>query len=182
MLTPYLRNAVQAEERIDALEELAYISGLLNDRMFEAQYAYPHDGARIFLSHASADKAFVKALAVDLSALGHRPWLDEWEILGGESIPTRVAEGLEQADFVVVVLSGNSVASQWVENEWQAKYWQEVNERRVTLIPLLLSDCEVPTLLKPKKYIDFRHDYGMALEELVHSISKHIKRRARNGG
>ncbi len=40
MLTPYLRNAVQAEERIDALEELAYISGLLNDRMFEAQYAY----------------------------------------------------------------------------------------------------------------------------------------------
>ncbi|WP_114968006.1 toll/interleukin-1 receptor domain-containing protein [Rhodoferax ferrireducens] len=176
MLTPYRGAEAQGEERILALEELAFVSGVLNDRMFTARFSSPPHGAMIFLSHASADKGFVRGLAVDLGELGHQPWLDEWEILGGESIPTKIAEGLDQADFVVVVLSEHAVASRWVEQEWQAKFWAEVNERKVTVIPILLNDCTVPTLLRTKKYIDFRHDYTEALEELVGSISRHLKR------
>ena len=160
---------------------MAYVAAVLNDRMFNAQFMRTHEGAKVFLSYASADKVFVKGLAVDLAELGHQPWLDEWEILGGESIPARVAEGLEQSNFVVIVLSGNAVRSRWVENEWQAKYWEEINERRVTLIPLLLSDCQIPTLLKAKKYIDFRTDYTAALEDLARSLSEHLARKS-NGG
>ncbi len=177
-LTPYKGNSLHDEERINALEEFAYVSGLLNNRIFEAQFMKSHKGAKIFLSHSSADKSFVKGLAVDLANQGHLPWLDEWEILGGESIPTRVAEGLEASDFVVIVLSENSTKSKWVENEWQTKYWQEIDERRVSLIPVLLSDCTIPTLLKTKKYIDFRDDYATSLESLSLSISKHLKKLA----
>ena len=177
-LTPYLREPLQDEERIQALEEMSYVAALLNDRMFEAQFMRTHNGAKVFLSHASSDKGFVKGLAVDLAELGHQPWLDEWEILGGESIPTRVAEGLQESDFVIVILSGNAVESQWVENEWQTKYWDEINERRISLIPLLLSDCKIPTLLKTKKYIDFRSDYTMALEDLARTLSGHFTKRS----
>lgn len=180
-LTPYLGNPLQDDERISALEEMSYVSALLNNRMFEAQFMRTHDGAKIFLSHASLDKGFVKGLAVDLAALGHKPWLDEWEILGGESIPTRVAEGLQESDFVVVVLSGNAVESQWVENEWQTKYWDEINERRISLIPLLLSDCKIPTLLKTKRYVDFRGDYATALEDLARTLSGHLAKRSKAG-
>jgi hypothetical protein len=160
---------------------MSYVSALLNDRMFDAQFMRTHNGAKVFLSHSSSDNAFVKGLAVDLAALGHQPWFDEREILGGESIPTRVAEGLQESDFVGVVLSGNSVESQWVENEWQTKYWDEINERRMSLIPLLLSDCKIPTLLKTKKYIDFRSDYTVALDDLARSLSGQMAKRS-NGG
>lgn len=176
-LTPYRSGEVQGEERISALEELAYVSGILSDRMFAARFSGPPNGAKVFLSHASADKNFVRALAVDLAVLGYQPWLDEWEILGGESIPAKIGDGLEQADFVVLVLSKSAVASQWVEQEWQAKFWVDVNECRVAVIPILIDECMVPILLRSKKYIDFRCDYTTALEELTHSLQHHLERK-----
>lgn len=176
-LTPYLPNPSQGSERVQSLEEIALVLGQLGDRMFHAQFHNRHEGARIFLSHASADKAFVRGLAVDLNALGYRPWLDEWEILGGESIPSRISEGLEEADFVLVVLSKSSTASKWVESEWQAKYWKEISARQVFIVPLLLDDCLIPTLLAPKKYIDFRGGYAEALEVLAKSLAGHAKKR-----
>lgn len=176
-LTPYLRSPLGGDERIDALQELAYVSNLLNQRMFEAQFMQKHDGAIVFLSHASADKDFVRGVAVDLAALGHRPWLDEWEILGGDSIPSRIADGLEGADFVVVVLSASSVKSKWVEAEWQAKHWDEVNSRHVQVVPLLLEDCEVPMLLKTKRYIDFRGDYASGMVDLARTLKGHTIRK-----
>lgn len=176
-LTPYLKKPLEGSQRVQALEEIALVLGQLGDRMFDAQFHNRHEGASIFLSHASSDKAFVRGLAVDLNALGYRPWLDEWEILGGESIPSRISEGLEDADYVLVVMSKSSTASQWVENEWQAKYWKEISARQVFIVPLLLDDCSIPTLLAPKKYIDFRGDYAEALEVLAKSLAGHEKKR-----
>lgn len=170
-LTPYLKSQIEDEQRIDALQELAYVSDLLNNRMFDAQFMQKHDGLQVFLSHSSSDKGFVRGLAVDLAGIGHKPWLDEWEILGGDSIPTRISDGIEGADFVVVVLSTSSVNSKWVENEWQAKHWDEVNSRQVSVIPLLLEDCTIPTLLKVKRYIDFRTNYSNGLENLARTLN-----------
>jgi hypothetical protein len=171
-VTAYLETPLQGEARIDALQELAYVAGVLSDRMFDAQFMTRHEGLSVFLSHSSADKSFVRGLAVDLAALGHKPWLDEWEISGGESIPTKIAEGIESSDVVLVVLSAASISSKWVENEWQAKHWDEVSSRRVSVIPILLEDCEIPTLLKTKRYLDFRDDYSTALNDLARTLKK----------
>ncbi len=56
----------------------------------------------VFLSHSSRDKIAVKRLATDLDARGVNVWLDEWEIKVGESIPMRIAEGVENADYIAV--------------------------------------------------------------------------------
>jgi TIR domain len=178
-LTPYiLKNSKIADaDRVMWLEELAYVESVLNDRMFSARFNGPRSGAKIFLSHASADKGFVRGLAVDLGEIGHQPWLDEWEILGGESIPARIAESVEQADFMIVVLSKWAVESNWVEQEWQAKFWSEVNDRKITVIPILIDECNIPVLLRAKKYIDFRSNYTDALKILSNSIARHMERR-----
>lgn len=180
MLSPYYRGKeIQADTRINALEELTLVSEVLFDRMFSAQFNQLHRGAKIFLSHSSHDKDFVKGLAVDLSSLGHSPWLDEWEILGGESIPSKIANGIEDADFVILVLSKHAVTSNWVEQEWQTKYWSEVASRNVSIIPILIDDCNIPTLLRTKKYIDFRINYTLALEHLIISVNQLLKRKAK---
>jgi len=171
-LSPFRGEAVEGDARIAVLEEFAYVSSLLNDRMFSAQFEKGPKGAKVFISHSSKDKQFVRGLAVDLAAIGHQPWLDEWKILAGESIVERVGAGVEDADLMVVVLSRDAVASKWVENEWQAKYWTEVSERRVAVIPVVIDECEVPTLLRAKKYVDFRDDYTSALELLAKSIAR----------
>ena len=178
-LSPYKRDESDPDVRVKVLEEFAFVSALLNDRMFEAQFERSPRGASIFISHSSADKEFVRGLAVDLAARGHQPWLDEWEILAGESITERVATGVDDADFLIVVLSKSAVDSRWVEQEWQAKHWSEVKERSVRVIPVLKDTCDVPVLLRTKKYVDLRDDnYSNGLELLLKSIGLLMERRA----
>jgi hypothetical protein len=44
----------------------------------------------IFLSHNHADKPFVRRLAQDLQAAGARVWLDEAEMLIGDSLIKKI--------------------------------------------------------------------------------------------
>jgi hypothetical protein len=127
--------------------------------------------AKIFLSHSSKDKDFVRRLATDLAEMGHTPWRDEEQIKAGDSIVRAIDEAVRSADYVVIVLSSNSVQSSWFATEWEAKLWQEINQRRTMVIPALIDDCEIPALLKPKRYADFRKSYGKGLVELMGGIA-----------
>jgi hypothetical protein len=153
------------------LLEWAYLNSLLAGRMLEAR-AHEGDagGRRVFISHSSTDKRTAVAISVDLANRGHVPWLDEWEIAAGDSIPVKISDGLEQSDFVLVLMSAIAVESGWVEAEWTAKYWEEVNTREVRVIPVLLEECKVPALLRTKKYADLRTDYAAGLDEVLMAI------------
>jgi hypothetical protein len=159
------------EERFRWLLELAVVNQLLADRMLDALGHSGHvGGRRIFISHSSVDKRLAIALSVDLASHGHVPWLDEWAIMPGDSIPLKISEGLENCDFVLVLLSPNAVSSGWVQAEWMTKYWDEVTSREVRVIPVLLADCDIPLLLRGKKYADFRADYADGLVKLLGAI------------
>jgi hypothetical protein len=54
-----------------------------------------------------------------------------------------------------------------VRNEWQSKYWDEILEGCVMVLPVLFQKCEVLMLLKAKKYADFTEDYNKGLENLL---------------
>jgi len=111
ILTSYRRDYLEGKDRVPYLEELHLVEGVLAERMFTARLTASSTSAQIFLSYSSRDKQFVRWLAVDLRNHGHRVWLDEWEVLVGESIPRRIAHGLDQSDFVAVVLSKHAVES-----------------------------------------------------------------------
>jgi len=165
------------KQHIELLTELAFIQNEIAERLFSAQFSTVRAGRRIFISHSSKDKPFARLLAMDLAAKGHRPWLDEWKILAGESIPSALSDGLERCDFVVVVLSEHAIESNWVEREWQAKYWDEVNSGKLQVIPALLRLCTVPSLLRSKKYADFTNDYNQGLEAILLAIARQHRRR-----
>jgi len=75
-------------------------------------------GARVaFISHSSKDKAFVRQLAADLVAAGVQVWIDEQRVKVGDSIPERVAQGVADSDFFLIVISSASVGSAWVQKE-----------------------------------------------------------------
>ncbi len=161
----------QIEKRYELLLELAFVDGILMDRLYEARFHVKgKNRASVFISHSSKDKKFANWLCIDLANARHRPWLDEWDIKAGESIPTRIEKGISECDFVVLVLSGNAIKSHWVEREWQAKYWDEVKSNRVMVVPVLLEDCEIPPLLQPKKYADFRSGYNEGFETLLAAL------------
>lgn len=161
---------LEPEDEDSYLRELHYVDSTLVDRIVQARYSNTKKGKKIFISHSSKDKTFARWIGTDLKESGHNPWLDEWEIKIGESIPTKISEGVKVADFVIVILSENAVKSNWVEKEWQNKYWDEVNSGEIHILPILYQDCEIPELLKTKRYADFRNGYNDGLEDVLAAI------------
>jgi len=64
---------------------------------------------RIFLSHSSIDKPFVRQLAGRLRLIGLTPWLDEVEIKPGASLIGEIERGLDLGPFLFPVVSKNPV-------------------------------------------------------------------------
>lgn len=103
--------------------------------------------ARVFVSYTAADKPFARRIAVALRAAGHDSWLDEDEILVGESIPAAVQRGLQGADFTVICLSKVAAARGWTEAERDAVLMQQLHDRKERILPVRLEDVAPPYLI-----------------------------------
>jgi len=123
----------------------------------------------IFLSHSSRDKPFARKLAGDLKAAGLTVWVDEAEIQIGDSLISKIQSGIDDMEFLVVVLSPDSVSSEWVKREVAIALTEEIGNRRVKVLPVLYRDCILPGFLRDKKYADFRQpqNYQATLQELL---------------
>ncbi len=130
-----------------------------------------HEQERVaFISHSAKDKSFVRRLAADLVASGVKVWIDELRILVGDSIPEKIAQGLAESDFFLIVVSQNSVSSAWVEKELSSALVHEIERRKVTVLPIKLDDAQMPGSIRDKLYADFSHSYEDGLEKLLRSI------------
>lgn len=109
----------------------------------------------IFLSHNRKDKALARRLGDELSRAGAQVWIDEAEIKVGDSLIRKIGEGIESCDFLGVVLSPDSVASEWVRREVEIAMNMEIAGKRVVVLPLLCRKCEIPVFLSDKFYADF---------------------------
>jgi hypothetical protein len=86
-----------------------------------------------FLSHAGADKPFVRALKSALEVLGWTTWLDEVEALPGRSLRQQLDNGLRNSRFGIVVLSDAFFAKRWPQRELDALFALEDDERTLIL-------------------------------------------------
>ena len=125
-------------------------------------------GRRIaFLSHSSADKPFIRQLAADLTANGIDVWLDEQRIRVGDSIPEKLAQGLAGSDFFLIAMSGHASGSAWVQKELNNALVNEVQRRKVHILPLKLDETPMPPIIGDKKYADFSKSYKLGLADLL---------------
>jgi hypothetical protein len=65
---------------------------------------------RVFVSHASLDKAEASALTARLTADGYEPWLDSERLLPGAEWDFEIRRAARAAHVVLVLLSSRSVA------------------------------------------------------------------------
>ncbi|MBL8768965.1 MAG: toll/interleukin-1 receptor domain-containing protein, partial [Planctomycetes bacterium] len=124
-------------------------------------------GMRVFVSHASEDKARVRELADALRSRGFDPWLDEWEIHGGDDFVRRINEGIHACPVAVIVFSASAWRSPWVDAETSYLAYARIKEGKV-VVPLVLGDVaseSIPALLRPvhRHRIDRIDDIAAAL-------------------
>ena len=95
-----------------------------------------------FLSHASEDKQrFVIPFAISLRTKGIDVWLDQCEILPGDSLVDKLfEEGLKEADAVLIVVSAISVTKPWVRQELNTAIVNRIT-RQIKIIQVVLDNA-----------------------------------------
>ncbi len=125
---------------------------------------------KCFVSHNSADKPVAEQVARRLLDSGIDVWLDKWEILAGESLTSRIEEGIADANAFVILMSPHSMKAKWVKEELRIAIQRRLEDDSFALIPILLQDCEVPGFLKDYAYVDWRGDTDTAYDFLIRSL------------
>jgi hypothetical protein len=148
------------------------VDALVDDAVAAKQTRHVQHAQRrvAFISHSSKDKRFVRQLAADLVANDVQVWLDEQRIRVGDSIPEKIAQGLAESDFFLIVVSQNSISSAWVQKELNSALVKEIERRQVTVLPVKIDSSKVPDSIEDKKYADFSGSYATGLGELLTAI------------
>jgi hypothetical protein len=125
----------------------------------------------VFLCHASEDKPLIaRPLYTHLESRGIRCWLDEAEIAWGESILSKIQEGMARARFVLVILSPQFLQKSWPQKELRSALTLEIEAERSIVLPLLVGDpnlllASLP-FLKEKRYLVWGGDPTVVEREL----------------
>ena len=134
---------------------------------------------RVFISHSHQDKQrFVIPFATALRTQGIDAWVDQWEMLPGDSIVDKIfEEGLKHAAAMVIVLSEHSIQSKWVREELNAGFVAGI-EKGTRLIPILIDQVNVPEALKTKLWVNAcsPEDFNVVVEKVVNAVFEHRQR------
>lgn len=127
----------------------------------------------VFISHTSLDKSFVRHLANDIERFGISVWLDEKEIRVGDSIVSTIEKAISNSDYVIIVLSKNSIEKPWVVRELNAAYALEIERDTKVILPIMLEKIKLPTFLMDKLYADFSDNYDKGFQNLLNALIDH---------
>lgn len=129
----------------------------------------------VFLSHSTKDKDIAEKIAKAVQAFGINIWYSEWALSPGDSLVGKVDEALGANDCLVVLVSENSLESEWVSRELNSTVMNGLSGKKVAIIPVLIDGSNLPEILKDILYIDMSGDYTEGLLKLLEYLRKRYK-------
>lgn len=135
-----------------------------------------------FISYSSKNHAFAESIYARLQTKGVRCWFAPEDMKIGDKLRPRIDETIRIHDKLLLVLSAESVASQWVEQEVETALEKEREQGRTVLFPIRLDDSVMeiktgwPALIKNTRHIgDFskwkdHNSYSKAFERLLRDL------------
>jgi hypothetical protein len=135
-----------------------------------------------FISYSTKDQEFAERLHADLQTKGVRCWFAPKDLKIGDRFRQRIDEAIRLHEKLLVILSEQSVRSNWVREEVESCLEREHREQRTVLFPVRLDDAVISTeeawaaSIRRQRHIgDFRrwkdHDaYQTVFERLLQDL------------
>jgi len=118
----------------------------------------------IILCHAFEDKKVVRQVYDALQDAGFQAWLDPEAVFGEQEWEPDMASWLEQAAFMLIFLSKNSIrkiGSTHHDFGQLIDTWKDMPDNTVDVMAVRINDCEIPDLMSPLDAIDLFEDDGI---------------------
>lgn len=93
-----------------------------------------------FISYSTEDQKFVSLLHNDLQKNGVECWFAPHDAKGGKKLHEQIKEAISDYDCLLLVLSANSMGSEWVKYEIAIARKKELIQGRQILFPIRLVD------------------------------------------
>ena len=120
----------------------------------------------LFLSHATADKEWVRGLTAELRTHGIHAYFDEERLEAGDNFVLALDDALANSRFLAVVLSRSSADRPWVTHEWTT--FRATRGPLGFVVPILLDSVALPTGLAATQVLDATHrDVKRAASEVA---------------
>ena len=129
----------------------------------------PSGTVSVFISYSRSDSVFVKDLANRLREAGCTVWQDISGLRGGQTWASGIDRAVRDSDALIVVLSPESSASEWVRKETLLAM-----KLHKPIVPILLRETEIPFQFVDLQFVDFRGDRSEATQRLFEAISTTI--------
>lgn len=95
-----------------------------------------------FISYSHQDEQFAKRLHSRMRSEGLRVWFAPEEMKGGEKLHDQIFSAIQVHDKLLLILSEESMASEWVATEIRRARREEREQNRRKLFPIRLVDFE----------------------------------------
>jgi len=118
--------------------------------LWRSMMAHPIDYYSCFISYSSKDETFARRLYADLQSHNVRCWFAPEDMKIGDTIRDRIDQSIRLYDKLLLILSEQSVMSEWVEDEVEAamekeRLVRERGEERMVLFPVRLDETVMTT-------------------------------------
>lgn len=163
------------EEPIEMINKI-YIACSDNKLLRQASASNSTIKANVFISYNHSDTVIAHRLKNDLERFGINVIIDTDNPIGFK-IPTFINESIQQADFIVQLVSENFLTSPWVAQESKLAFiGAEIAKK--TVLP-----CEIDDILKDKSFRKRAMDrINIKLEELSSEIKERLNPDGNGGG
>lgn len=121
-----------------------------------------------FLSHSAKDRTFADRLLRVLRRHSVRVWYSPRNLVPAQKWHSEIGKALARCDWFIVLLSPNSVESEWVERE--LVYALNHRQYRGHIVPLLRKPCDYEKLswtLGGFQFVDFTGDFEKGCQDLL---------------
>jgi hypothetical protein len=137
----------------------------------------------VFISYSSQDDIFARRLHADLETKGIQCWLAPDDMAIGAKLWDSIDDAIRRHKRLLLVLSENSIRSDWVEDEVNKAFAEERRRNQTVLFPIRLDDAIMKTSepwatrIRDQRHIgDFRNwkndvEYSAGLERILRDLS-----------
>jgi hypothetical protein len=140
-----------------------------------------------FISYSTKDQEFAERIHSDLQNKGVRCWFAPHDMPIGGKILDEIDTSVRLRDKLLLILSENSINSEWVEIEVTTAFEEERKHRKIVLFPIRLDDAVIDAKepwagqLRRRNIGDFRkwkdHDaYTRSFDRVLRDLAPKPKR------
>jgi len=129
---------------------------------------------KVFVSYSTKDIAIVSRIVLELDNISIYTFFAAIDLRPGMDLVEWVGKNIDNSTHILLFWSKNASSSYWVKHEWQTAFNEKIKGKKI-IIPVILDDTPLPSLLRNIIYIDGRRGIDHVIEFLKMALLPDIE-------